>query len=70
MTYKVFLKQPVEGESSRSVSVTADDVNLDSCAGEDDSEGKCDCHWFNFVKGEAEITVAAFPFDAVLYITS
>jgi hypothetical protein len=70
MTYKVFLKQPPEGESSRSVTVTADDVNLDSCAGDDDDEAKCHCHYFNFIKGEDEITVAAFPFDAVLYITS
>jgi hypothetical protein len=71
MTYKVMLKPLNEGAvEPQQITVVADDVELDSCG-----EDGCRSHYFNFTKPdrddkETSITVAAIPFESVLYITS
>jgi len=64
-SYKVVIANG--SQEGHSLSISADDVNLDSCVSED-GDCHCQCHFFNFLKGD--VTVAAIPFSAVLSITS
>lgn len=62
-TYKVWMK----GMDEKSIEVQADDVELD-CVGE------CgDTAFWNFLRRaeeEDDVTVAAFPFEQVVFISS
>lgn len=66
MTYNVVLSD------GSHLKVDADDVNLDTCGG----DNECPAHWWNFTiagtgtkKDGPEITVAAIPFSHTRYIT-
>jgi hypothetical protein len=64
-TYKVVLKD----EAKTELRIAADDVDLDGNEGEgSDGNTTTTNAFFNFVKGG--ITVAAVPFDGILYIIS
>lgn len=61
MTYKVVLKN-AKDEAHSELRITADDVDVDCC----DSHP---FHWFNFFNKDDK-TVAAIPFEEVLYVVS
>lgn len=75
MTYKVILKRRSAEDGpggSNELRITATDVRVVECTGDEVAQ-PCNCagvaHWFNFTD-EEDITVAAIPFDHVLYIVS
>jgi len=67
-SYKVVLKD----EAKTELRITAEDVDIDSCQCCDEG---CNtpAHFYNFLNNRDDdepTTVAAIPFDTVLYITS